>query len=303
MESKENLKSEGHPLLSVIIVTYKAKDLLRTTLDAVLASRTTYSYQIIVVDNNSRDGSSEMVEGEYSGRVQLIKNTNEGFSKGNNRGIAQATGEYMLILNPDTKVAPDTIQIMLDFMKARPDVGIATCKLVKADGTLDLAARRSFPTTMSAIYRFTGLSLLFPHSRRFAAYNRTYDSPDQEHEIEACNGAFMLISPACLRAVKGFDEDFFMYDEDIDLCLRAHQAGFKVWYYPKTTIIHFKGQTYKVSRRSLYVFHQSKWIYNKKHLNARRPALANGLVYVSIWAHYVLKLVVNWFRPARPPAE
>lgn len=285
--------------LSVIIVTYKAKDLLRNALRAVFVSQTNYSYEVIVVDNDSQDGTIEMLEQEflsapaYSGKLNFIKNTNEGFSKGNNRGIRQAKGEYTLILNPDTKVGTDTFQTMLDFMKRRPDVGIATCKLIKADGKLDLASRRGFPNPSAAIYRFTGLSFLFPKSKRFAAYNLTYKSDDEEYEIDACNGAFMLISFACLKAVKGFDEDFFMYDEDIDLCLRAKQAGFMVWYYPQTITIHYKGQPYKVSRRSLYVFHQSKWIYYKKHLAPKYNFLFNFLIYLGIWAHYGLQSAAN----------
>ncbi len=304
--------------LSIIIVTYKAKAKLRVALNALFASHTSYSYEVIVVDNDSRDGTLEMLEREFMARpeeqsdprpgarlaeraeikppLSIIPNTNEGFSKGNNRGIRQKQGDYVLILNPDTKVAPDTLQVMMDFMQARPDVGIATCKLVKGDGTLDRAVRRSFPTTLSAVYRFMGLSLLFPKSKQLAKYNLTYTSEDEEREIETCNGAFMLISPACLQAIKSFDEAFFMYDEDIDLCLRAHQAGFKVWYYPKTVTIHYKGQPYKASPRSLYIFHQSKWIYNKKHLNPQRNFFINFLIYLGIWAHFAFKLVINPLR-------
>ena len=315
--------------LSIIIVTYKAKDKLRVTLDAVFASQTSYSYEVIVVDNASEDGTLEMLQEEFlfvengrdnalerfrtstpvstgraggpsdkalSAPVFLIKNSNEGFSKANNRGIAQAKGEYILILNPDTKVSPDTLEIMLDFMKSRPEVGIATCKLVAADGSLDLACRRSFPNPASAFYRFSGLSLLFPHSKKIASYNRTYEDDNRDMEIDACNGAFMLISPACRKAIKGFDEDFFMYDEDIDLCLRAHEAGFKVWYYPKTTTVHFKGQPYKSSQHSLKVFHQSKWIYYKKHLAKNYPGIFNGLIFLAIWLHYGLKSIQNFFR-------
>lgn len=290
--------------LSIIIVTYKAKDQLRVALDAVFASRTFYTFEVIVVDNgsDSQDGTLEMLEREFmirpdiKAKLLVIPSTNEGFSTGNNRGIKQAKGGYFLILNPDTKVSPDTIQVMMDFMTSRSEVGISTCKLVKGDGTLDLASRRSFPTTSSAIYRFLGLSLLFPKSRRLATYNLTYTSADQAMEIDACNGAFMLISPDCLRAVKGFDEDFFMYDEDIDLCLRARQAGFKIWYYPKTITVHYKGQPYKISQRSLYIFHKSKWIYNKKHLNSQRNIFVNWFVYLGIWGHFVFKSVVNPFR-------
>ncbi len=289
--------------LSIITVPYKDKDKLRVTLDALFVSKTSYSYEVVIVDNDSGDGTIEMLEQEYlynsslSAKITLIKNTNEGFSKGNNRGIKIAKGQYVLLLNPDTKVAPETLQVMMDFMKQHSEVGIATCKLVRASGELDWAARRSFPDPTTAFYRLSGLSKLFPKSKKFASYNLTYKSVDEETEIDVCVGAFMLISPACLAAIKGFDEDFYMYGEDIDLCYRAKQAGFKIWYYPRTTTIHYKGQSSrKAPTRSLYAFHDAMWIFYKKHLAKKYNPLFNALVYLGIWLRYYQKLFFNFFR-------
>ncbi len=289
--------------LSIIIVTFNNKEVVRVTLDAVFASITNYKYELIIVDNNSTDGNVEMVEQRYMSTpagsvINLIKNsTNEGFGRGNNRGIKQARGDYVLLLNSDTKMSPDTIQTMLDFMKSRPDIGISTCKLVKGNGELDWACRRSFPDPAVAFYRLSGLSKIFKRSKKLAAYNMTHKSIDEATEIDSCSGAFALISRSCIDKIKGFDEDYFMYGEDIDLCYRAQQAGFKIWYYPKTSTIHYRGQSSrKIPAQALYAFHDAMWIFYKKHLYRKYNRLFSALVYVGIWARYYQKLLFNAFR-------
>jgi GT2 family glycosyltransferase len=289
--------------LSIIFVNYKDKAHLLPALRAVFASKVNYDFEVIVVDNDSQDDSLAAVEQEFFGdknlrdRIQLIPNVNNGFVGGNNLGIKHAKGTYVLLLNCDTEVAPETLQTMMDFMKRHPDVGIATCKLVKANGELDWACRRSFPDPWVSFFRLSGLSKLFPKSKTLAAYNMTYKSVDEETEIDACAGAFMFISPACLKIVQGFDTDYFMYGEDLDMCYRAKQAGFKVWYYPKTTTKHFKGQSSRrAPKRSLYAFHNAMWIFYKKHLYYKYPRPFSWLVYSGIWGRYGLKLMQNSFR-------
>lgn len=357
--------------LSIIFVTYKCVDKFKVALDAVLASKVGFDYEIIIVDNDSQDGTVEMVEEEYlnlrsqitrlleptehvgqefgmtdakssktisssvipeatsepasAGYVEsktlapqvqnsesvtskangvpitLIKNTNEGFAKGNNRGLKVAKGEYKLLLNPDTKVAPDALQIMMDFMESTKakelNIGISTCKLVKGDGKLDLACRRSLPDPWNSLMRVTGLSFLFPKSKVVSGYNLTNTSEDDEMEVGACVGAFMLISPQCFEAVGLLDEQFWMYGEDLDYCKSAGEKGFKVWYYPKTTTLHLKGQSSrKNSKQALFEFHNVMWKYYKKHLEKQYPFFLNWLVYVGIWARYVLQLTKNAFR-------
>ena len=289
--------------VSIIIVAFRDKDKLRTTLKAVYASATHYQYEVIVIDNDSADGTSDMVRQEFLSQPEIAaktvfyENTNEGFGKGNNRGIKMAKGEYVLLLNPDTKVEPDTLQIMMGFVKSHPEVGIATSKLVKANGELDWACRRSFPDPAVAFYRLSGLSKIFKKSKKFAAYNLTHKSVDEETEIDSCCGAFMLISPQCLQTIRGFDEDFYMYGEDIDMCYRAQQAGFKIWYYPKATTIHYKGQSSrKAPKLALYAFHDAMWIFYKKHLYRKYNKVFSALVYVGIWGRYYQKLLFNAFR-------
>lgn len=289
--------------LSIVFVSHNDREHLKVAVGAVFSSQTNFTYELIFVDNGSTDGTAEMIKQNYVLQsdeihpVTLIKNTNEGFGKGNNRGIKVAKGKFVLLLNCDTKVSTDTLQVMLDFMEAHPDVGISTCKLVKANGELDWASRRSFPDPAVAFYRFSGLSKLFPNSKKFAAYNLNYKSIDEETEIDSCAGAFALISRPCLEKIRGFDEDFYMYGEDIDLCYRAKQAGFKVWYYPKTVTLHFKGQsTRKAPQSMIYAFHDAMWIFYRKHLYNKYNVLFSGIVYIGIWGRYYQKLFFNFFR-------
>lgn len=289
--------------LSIIFVNYKDKEHLLDALEAVYGSQVHFEYEAIVIDNDSRDGSLDAVKEKFFSdankvaRTKLVPNVNNGFVGGNNLGISLATGEYTLLLNCDTKLNPDTLQIMMDFMKSHSEVGIATCKLMKANGDLDWACRRSFPDPWVSFFKLSGLSKLFPTSKKLASYNLTYKSVDEETEIDACAGAFMFISPACLNVVKGFDTDYFMYGEDLDMCKRAKDAGFKIWYYPKTTTIHYKGQSSrKASSRSLYAFHDAMWIFYRKHLYQKYPRPFSWLVYSGIWSRYYVKLIENSFR-------
>jgi GT2 family glycosyltransferase len=289
--------------ISIVFVSYRSKDVLKVALPAVYNSVTKYSYEVIIVDNDSSDDTVEFLEKEflsnptYAAKTKIIRNENNGFGGGNNRGIDDARGDFILILNCDTKVSPDTLEIMTDFMKSRSDVGISTCKLVKANGELDWACRRSFPDPWVSFFRLSGLSKLFPKNKKLAAYNLTYKSVDEETEIDSCSGAFSFVSRACMEKIKGFDLDYFMYGEDLDLCFRAKQAGFKVWYYPKTTTVHYRGHTSKREpKRTLYAFHDAMWIFYKKHLYPKYPRPFSWLVYVGIWSRYYVKLLENMLR-------
>jgi len=287
--------------LSIIIVPHRAKEEMKVTLDAVYNSKTNYSYEVIIVDNDSQDGTVEMIRQGYLSRPEiaakttLVENANEGFGKGNNRGMEMARGDYILLLNPDTKVAEDNFQVMVDFMKAHPEVGMASSKLIKANGEIDWASRRSEPNPKIAFYRLSGLQYLMP--KKFGGYNVLDKHVDEETEVECIVGAYMMISRDCYRKVGGFDEDFFMYGEDVDLCYRVRAAGYKIWYYPKTYSYHYKGQSSKkASAATLYHFHNAMWIYYNKHYRQKSNFIMTALVYLGIWARYYLKLAINHFK-------
>ncbi len=287
--------------LSVIMVPYKCKPVFEKALKALFASKTDFNFEVIIIDNESKDGTVEMVKelmkvADLKDRIQLYENTNEGFPKANNRGLKMKRGEFVLLLNPDTEVSPDTLQVMMDFMKSHPDIGISTCKIIRPDGNLDLACRRSFPKPLTAFFRLSGLSFVFKKNKRISAYNLAYLPIDQETEVDACSGAFMFISPKCLEQIEGFDERFYMYGEDLDLCMKAHLNGFKVWYYPKTQTIHYKGQSSKQSKYALFAFHNAMWLFYDKYYRRKYYYVLDPLVFFGIWSRFGVKLLINQFK-------
>ncbi len=289
--------------LSIVTVSYNDREVLDVTLEAVFNSVTNYSYEMIVVNNNSPDRSFDMVrekyfsKPEFAEKMKLIENeANLGFGKGNNIGMRSAKGDYILLLNSDTKLAPDNLEEMISFMKSRPDIGIATCKLIKPNGEIDKASRRSEPNPKTAFYRLSGLQFLFP--KKFGAYNVLNSDIDQDSEIEACVGAYMMISRAAYEATGGFDERFYHYGEDLDLCHMVRKAGYKIWWHPKTTCIHYRGQSSKKEpKKNLYAFHEAMWIYYDKWYRKDFNIFMDIFVYVGVWTRYYLKVLRNMMRP------
>ncbi|MBN8585600.1 MAG: glycosyltransferase [Ignavibacteria bacterium] len=271
--------------ISVIIVNYNVKELLEQCINSILKASDGLKVEIIVVDNNSFDGSIEYLKNKFPSHpsIKLIESPiNLGFAKANNLGVKESRGEYLLILNPDTILQEDTLTSSLKFYKETPGIGAMTCKLILPNGKLDLACRRSFPTPSVAVYRIMGLSRLFPKSRKFGKYNLTFLDENSTYEVDAIVGAFMLIKRDVYEKVKGFDEDYFMYGEDLDLCFRIKKAGYKIYYYPDTSIIHYKGESTKKSSIS-YVnnFYGAMQVFVKKNLNTSFW-LMNLLIRISI---------------------
>jgi GT2 family glycosyltransferase len=298
--------------LSIIILSYKSKDHLAVLLPSIWASegvrfvgnkgrdvvqKDGYITEVIVVDNDSKDGTAEWLEQEFNGRrnsaqVNLVRNINNGFSAGNNIGIRKASGKYILLLNPDTKLSPDTLATMLQFMDGRSDVGISGCKLIKADGKLDLACRRRFPNPWNSFAR------LFLRNNQ--NYNYSDISEDQEMEVDSVVGAFLLIRRSVMDKIGLLDEDFFMYGEDLDWCWKCKKAGFKVWYYPKTTVLHYKGESSKKTPfRGLQAFHDAMWIFYKKHYAEKYPFFFNGIVWLGIYGRLGALTMINIFKTNR----
>jgi GT2 family glycosyltransferase len=284
-------------VLSIIIVNYNTEKLLKGCLESVYASANGTPLDIWVVDNNSRDNSMPMVKSQFPS-VQVLENpSNVGFSKANNMVISRSRSEYILLLNPDTLVMGDAIERMLTFMNKHPEVGIAGCKVLNRDGTLQLACRRSIPTPKAAFFRLMGLSLLFPKSKTMAQYNMTYKSPDQTHEVDAVSGAFLMIRRKVVEDIGLLDERFFMYGEELDWCLRAKRAGWTVMYHPDAQIVHYKGESTKYNnRRASYEFYRAMYLFHKKHFARDCSPITNLLIYAGILAKAVFS--TRWFLPS-----
>jgi GT2 family glycosyltransferase len=254
------------------------------------------SYEVFVVDNNSQDGSAEMVRTWFPQVKLTVNRKNLGFAKANNQAIKQSAGTYLLLLNSDVEVEAGSFDKTVEYMNNNPTVGILGCRVVKPDGTLDLACRRSFPTPMNSLYLFTGLSALFPKSR-FASYNLTYLPEDQIAEVDSVMGAFLLIRRGAVDKVGTLDEDFFMYGEDIDWCYRVKMAGYKVMYVPITRVVHYKGSSSrKASRRSLYEFHRAMVLFYDKHYRGNYNFLVTAFVRFGVWLRYGFKVIQNSLR-------
>lgn len=278
------------------IVNFNTRDKLRRCLASVMASQTKFRLEVFVADNASADGSAEMVKAEFREVKLIVNRENFGFSKANNQAIRQASGRYILLLNPDVVVGSETFDKMVSFMDNNSGVGVSGCRVVKPDGTLDLACRRSFPNPANALFRLTGLSFIFPKSR-FASYNLTYLPEDRLTEVDSVMGAFLLIRRDVVAKIGLLDEDFFMYGEDLDWCFRVKAAGFKVMYVPLTAVVHDKGSSSrKVVAPALYEFHRAMQLFYDKHYRARYNFLINFLARLGIWTRYALKVLENGLR-------
>jgi N-acetylglucosaminyl-diphospho-decaprenol L-rhamnosyltransferase len=281
------------PRLDVVIVSYRCEELLRECLASLLANRPDGAITVQVVDNASGDGTAEMVAREFPG-VELTANTaNLGFSRANNPALARGSAPYALVLNPDTKVPPGSLEALLELMDAHPEIGMAGPRLELSDGSFDHASRRSFPTPLSALGHFTGLGRRARAGRQLSAYR----APEvASGPVEAINGAFMLIRRAALEQVGAFDTRYWMYMEDLDLCYRFAQAGWTTWYEPSVTVVHIKAGT-SGQHRSLrlnYAFHYGMFRFYRDHYARSRNPLLNGAVYVGIAA----KLTISAIRSA-----
>jgi GT2 family glycosyltransferase len=270
-------------LLSIVIVNFNAEKLLKKCLGSVYTETKQIPFDVWVVDNNSTDASVPMMRQNFP-QVNLIENKeNVGFAKANNQAITKCTGDYILLLNPDTRILQNAIEKMVDFMDANPTVGICGCKVLNEDGTLQLACRRSIPTPGVAFFRLTGLSKLFPKSKIMAKYNLTYLDLDKPQGVDAVSGAFLMIRKKVVDGIGLLDERFFMYGEELDWCLRAKKAGWAVMYYPDAEIVHYKGECSKSnSRKAAFEFYRSMYLFHKKHFAENYSPITNFIIYIGI---------------------
>lgn len=280
--------------LSIIIVNYNTKQLTLNCLQSVYQSITDYSYEVILVDNNSHDDSVEAIQQQYP-HVHLIANSeNTGFSRANNQGMKVAQGRYILLLNSDTVVQADTFDIMLRFMDEHPEVGVSGCKVVLPDGSLDKACKRGFPTPAATFYYVSKMTKFFPKSPRINAYHRGDLDEDQPTPIDCLVGAFMLVRRETIDQVGMLDETFFMYGEDVDWCYRIQQAGWINYYYPKTQITHYKkASSRNKPYRITYEFHRAIYVLYNKHFRKQYSWWVNGLMYTGMAAKLSAAMLIN----------
>lgn len=270
--------------LSIIIVNYNVQFFLENCLNSVEKAIVNMDAEIIVVDNNSVDGSLEMLANKFPA-VKVIANTdNKGFSKANNQAIKKSKGEYILLLNPDTVVKEDTFQRCIDFFEKHYEAGGIGVKMLDGKGNFLPESKRGLPTPKIAFYKIFGLSQLFPKSKKFSHYHLGHLSKDENHEVDVLSGAFMMIRKSALDQIGLLDENFFMYGEDIDISYRIKQAGYKNYYLADTSIIHYKGEsTKKSSINYVFVFYRAMAIFAKKHFSNKNAQLFSKLINLAIY--------------------
>ncbi len=286
------------PKISIVIVNYNTRDLLRACLRSVETSEEKPELELFVVDNASTDGSADMVTAEFPWARLIRSETNRGYAYANNLGLRRCSGQDYLLLNPDTELSPRALRQMADYMDARLEAGIAGPKLLLLDGQLDLACRRAFPSPRVSFYRMLGLSKLFPRSRRFGQYNLTYLDPDQPAEVDSVVGAFMMVRAEAARQVGLLDESFFMYGEDLDWAYRIKTRGWKVLYNPAVVVLHHKGAaSRRHSKKAIIEFYRAMQIFFDKHYAASSSLPLRLLIVSGIWVKCGFSLAVNYLRP------
>ncbi len=287
--------------ISVIIVNYNVKDYLAHALSSIERALKNISYEIIVVDNNSIDGSVSYLKTHFPG-VKLIANQeNVGFGRANNQAIKKISGKYVVLINPDTLVQEDTFNRLLDFFNNTPDAAAATCKIINPDGSFSIDCRHSIPSPSIALWKVTGLSTLFPRSRIFGQYNLTFLDENEIYQVPAISGSFMMIKKEVLDHVGLFDERFFMYCEDIDLCHRINCSGYKIYYVPTTSIIHYKGESTKKNRLDyVLTFNKSLYLFFQKYYAPTSVFLFRWLVTAGIFMRAIFIYIKNFFNNQFP---
>lgn len=288
--------------LSVIIVNYNVQHFLSQCLLSVLKAGRKVSTEVIVVDNNSVDGSVMMVKEKFPSVLLIENKKNTGFSFANNQAIKISKGEYILLLNPDTMVEEDTFEKVVAFMDAHADAGGLGVKMIDGKGKFLPESKRGLPTPAVAFCKIFGLSALFPKSKLFGKYHLGYLDKNQTHEVEILSGAFMLMRKTVLDKVGLLDETFFMYGEDIDLSYRILQGGYKNYYFPETRIIHYKGEsTKKSSVNYVFVFYKAMVIFAQKHFSQHNAKLFSFLINLAIYLRASIAIVIRFLKSIALP--
>jgi len=256
-----------NPTVSVLIVSYNVKEYVDHAIDSLNRSSVDH-FEIIVVDNHSFDGTVEHIQSSYPDVKVITNQENVGFGKAVNQAAESATGDYFLVLNPDTVVQENTISTFTQYLQDHDEVGMIGPKILNSDGTLQLACKRSFPTMRVALPKLLGLDKLCPKSKWAGKYNLTYLDPDEASAVDAISGSCMFLSKDLFHELGGFDDQFFMFGEDLDLCYRTWQAGYEIHYLPTTQIVHYQGESVKSAPfDSINAFYNAMILFADKHFS------------------------------------
>lgn len=284
--------------LSVCIVAYQAKDYLHACLVSLFENTQQTSFEVIVVDNGSSDGTCDLLTTSYP-QVTLIENKkNLGYTHPMNQALRASHGKFLLQLNPDTHVLPNALDLLVNFIRGHASVGICGPKVLNQNGTLQGPCKRGEARPWAVISYYLGLSRLFPKSKLFGGYLLNYLDEDETNPVAGVSGSCMLIRREVVNQISYLDEDYFAFQEDADYCFRARQAGWEVYYFPEAKIVHYGGQggSRVEPYRSIIEWHRSYWLFYRKHLAKDYFFLFNWFYYLVMGVKLGLTLLVNLFR-------
>ena len=280
--------------LSIVIVNYNVKEFLTQCLDSIFKSQTQYNYEVIVVDNSSRDSGRDEICSTFEHISWIDNSENVGFGRANNQGFSRAKGVYTLILNPDTVLQEDTLEKCISYLLAHPEVGGLGIKGLDGSGQFLPESKRALPTPLVALWKITGLSAIFPKSSVFARYHLGHLSPEKNHEVDILVGCFMMVPTQLLLSVGGFDPQYFMYGEDIDLSYELQKTGHKNIYFSDSQIIHYKGEsTKRGSLNYVRMFYKAMVLFAKKQFTGSSAAAYSLLIYSGIYLRATLAIVAR----------
>lgn len=285
----------NRPDISIIIVNYRVKEYLSLLLDSIKKAQQNLAIEIIVVDNNSQDDSVEYLSLHHeNANITFIENKkNEGFGKANNQGLKKASGTYTLLINPDTVLENQGLIEMKNFMDLHNDCGVAGFKMINPDGSFARECRRSVPDLKSAIFRVLALDVIFPKNRVIGKRYLGWMSESEIAEVPVISGAGMFWRTSLLKELEGFDEDFFMYGEDDDLCYRVQETGYKIQYFPSAILLHFKGESERiVSIKYLKKINSGLIQFFKKHYQKKYNKVSKSLISVAFYTRILMVYVV-----------
>lgn len=283
--------------LSIIIISYNTKDILFECINSVYKNLPkNYTSEVIVVDNASRDESVNMIKKDFPKAILIENKENFGFSKANNQGVKKSSGRYILFLNSDTIVYENSFSEIINFLNLNKEAGAATCKLTLLNGKLDDASHRGFPTPWNAFCHFSGLSKLFSKTSLFGGYNLSFKDFDKIHEIDACAGAYIMVKKEAGDQIGWWDEDYFWYGDDLDFCFRIKEKGWKIYYVPTVSVLHYKGVSGGIKKHSKHLTtadvetkklatnarFEAMRLFYKKHYIKKYPKIITCLVMKGI---------------------
>lgn len=289
--------------ISVCMVSLNCLGVLKDCLVSLYATQPSISFEIILVDNASTDGTVDFVRSHYPD-IQVIQNTrNVGFTKATNQAIEASVGHYILWLNTDTILKPDSLVKLHSFMEAHPQAGIVGPKVLNRDGSFQPQCKRGLPTPLASLCYMLGLDRVFPKSRRAGQYLLTYLPADTANRVDAVSGCCLFARREVWDQIGPLDEQIFAFGEDVDWCVRAGNAGWEVWYYPESTITHLKGQggVHSKPYHKAWGMHHGMWVFYRKHLRSRYSWAVTSLVWLAIWIKLVGTSALIWMqRTVRP---